>query len=147
MTTRRSAPALIVLALAGALTATASAQQPTGQRFASVEEALVAQGILTGRPGPASVNWIDGGTRFSYTTVNPATRQGEIRRYDPASLRDEAIFQAGDLTMPGTGSPLAYRSSSGRRTPETWSSRWTSVPSTGTRGSPTSTSSRWPTRR
>jgi dipeptidyl-peptidase-4 len=100
---RRIVLALTVLSLA--LVSPAPAQQ----RFASVEEGLVAQGILTGRPGPVSVNWIDGGTRFSFTTVNPTTRQGEIRRYDPATLRDEVVFQASDLTMPGTGQ-LAYQS-------------------------------------
>ena len=59
---------------------------------------------------PASVNWIDGGDRFSYTTVNATTRRGEIRRYDPATLGDEPLFQASELTMPGTGQPLAYQS-------------------------------------
>jgi dipeptidyl-peptidase-4 len=106
--TRRTVVAL--LALCGMLDAPASAQQPARQRFASVEEALVAGALLTGRPGPASVNWIDEGERFSFTTVNPTTRQGEIRRYDPATLRDEPIFQARELVMPGAGRQLAYQS-------------------------------------
>src|SRR5688572_19332526 len=105
---RRTVVALI--ALSGAMAAPAAAQQPARQRFVSVEEALVTGSLLTGRPGPASVNWIDGGDRFSYTTVDPTTRQGEIRRYDPATLRDEPIFQARELAMPGTGRQLAYQS-------------------------------------
>ena len=98
---------LVLCGLLGSLPVRAAAQL---QRFASVEEALMASGILAGRSGPASVNWIEGGERFSYTTVNPTTRQGEIRRYDPATLGDELLFEARELTVPGTGRQLAYRS-------------------------------------
>ena len=90
--------------------APSAAQQPGRQRFASVEEALVTSALLAGRPGPVSVNWIDEGARFSYTTLDPATRQEEIRRYDPATLSDESLFRARDLTLPGTGRPLEYES-------------------------------------
>lgn len=99
--------ALTTLALL-ALPAGVRAQQK--QRFASVEEALVTQGLLAGRSGPESVNWIDQGSRFSFTVTNPQTREEEIRRYDPATQRDEPIFQARDLTLPGTREPLAYQS-------------------------------------
>ena len=101
---------LALYALTAALAVPAAAQQPARQRLGSVEEALVVSGLLAGRPGPASVNWVDGGERFSYTTLNPATRQEEIRRYDPATLRDEPLFQARDLTLPGTSQPLVYES-------------------------------------
>jgi dipeptidyl-peptidase-4 len=101
---------LVLGALACALPPAVAGQQAGGQRFASVEEALVTGGLLAGRPGPASVNWIDDGTRFSYTTVNAGTRQAEIRRYDPAGASDELLFEARELTMPGTGRQLPYRS-------------------------------------
>ena len=96
--------------VAGSVAAPATAQQPAQQRLASVEEALATAGILRGRAGPASVNWIEAGARFSYTITNPATRGEEIRRYDPATLDDELLFQADDLTLPGTSQPLAYES-------------------------------------
>lgn len=96
------------LALLTFLTSGVTAQQK--QRLASVEEALVTQGLLAGRSGPASVNWIDQGARFSYTVSNPQTREEEIRRYDPATLQNEPIFQARDLTLPGTRDPLRYES-------------------------------------
>ncbi len=102
--------ALAAILVAGAAVAPLSAQQPAKQKFASMEEALITAGILRGRTGPASVKWIDGGLRFSYTLTNPTSRQEEIRRYDPATLKDDVLFQARDLTLPGTAQPLAYES-------------------------------------
>jgi len=37
------------------------------QRFATMDEALQAGSVLSGRQGPRNVNWIEGGRRFSYT--------------------------------------------------------------------------------
>ena len=51
-----------------------------------------------------------GGTRFSFTVTDPATRQEEIRRYDPATQRSEPLFQARELTLPGTQERIAYES-------------------------------------
>lgn len=96
--------------LAGSEAAPTTAQQPANERLSSVEEALITSTILRGRGGPASVNWIDAGERFSYTITNPMTREEEIRRYDPATLSDELLFQARDLTLSGTSQPLAYES-------------------------------------
>ena len=97
--TRRTVVALIVFA---ALFTPASAQQGGRQRFASVEEALVSAGILTGRPGPASVNWIDGGERFSSPRLIDADAIGrfeELERlaplHNPPALR--AIRAAREL--------------------------------------------------
>ena len=107
----RLSDAAFSLALSLVITAGAAAQQqPPKQRLASVEEALRTQGLLAGRAGPASVNWIDAGARFSFTVSSPQTGEEEIRRYDPATLRDEPLFQARDLTLPGTPEPLAYES-------------------------------------
>ena len=96
--------------LAGSGATPTAAQQSSDERLASVEEALATTFTLLGRTGPASVNWIDGGERFSYTVTNPTTREEEIRRYDPETLSDELLFQARDLTRPGTAEPLAYES-------------------------------------
>ncbi len=93
-----------LLLLPGALVG----QQKAG--LDSIEEALQASAILAGRRGPASVNWIDGGERFSFTTRNPATNREEIRAYDPKSLQDQRILEGPALTLPGTGEPFEYRS-------------------------------------
>src|SRR5690606_12464201 len=59
--------------------------------------------------GPVSVNWIEAGNRFSYTTMNPETRREEVRVLDPGSLRDELLFDNRVLTLPGTAEPIEYR--------------------------------------
>jgi dipeptidyl-peptidase-4 len=79
------------------------------QRFEGVFGAIQAAGILAGNAGPASVNWIDGGDRFSYTTTNPSTQIEEVRVYDPADLDDEVIFTASSLRM-ADGGTLSYNS-------------------------------------
>ena len=77
------------------------------QRFPDVFSALRAGGILAGNAGPASVNWIEGGDRFSYTTFDPATGVEQVRVYDPATLEDETIFTSSSLRLPD-GSSLEY---------------------------------------
>ena len=86
------------------------AQQQTKQRLTSVEEALAAGGALAGRAGPRSVNWIDGGERFAYTINNPQTRREEIKRYDPATLKEDLLLDTRELMLPGQTQPLQYRS-------------------------------------
>ncbi len=103
----RTLPAALLLA------APLVAQQPATvakQRFATVEEALMASGMLAGRPGPTSVNWLSGGRAFSFTRANPQTRAREVRRYDPNTLQDELLFDNRVLTLPGTTEPLDYQS-------------------------------------
>ena len=94
----------MVLALASAVPLRAQ------DRIGSVEEALSISGRLGGRAGPAGVNWIDGGRRYSYTLMNPQTRRPEVRGYDPESGSDELLFDPGVLTLPGTSQPLRYSS-------------------------------------
>jgi dipeptidyl-peptidase-4 len=79
------------------------------QRFDDVFGAIQAGGILAGAGGPASVNWIEGGDRFSYTTFNPSSRVEEVRVYDPATLEDEVIFTGSSLRL-DDGSTLEYTS-------------------------------------
>jgi dipeptidyl-peptidase-4 len=95
-----------ILAFALAAVLPLQAQQPIG----SVEEALSLTGQLTGRSGPAGLTWIDGGRRFSYTATNPQTRAPEVRAFDPASGRDELLFDPRALIVPGTGQQLRYQS-------------------------------------
>jgi dipeptidyl-peptidase-4 len=95
---------IVTLALASAVPLQAQ------ERIGSVQEALGISGRLAGRSGPAGVNWIDDGQRYSYTLTNPRTRASEVRAYDPASANDELLFDPGALTVPGTSEPLQYRS-------------------------------------
>lgn len=76
--------------------------------YGSLQEALGASGQLGGSNGPANVQWIDGGDRYSYTS---RTQDGpEIRVYDPATGDDELTFKASDYTFPGSDDPFEYRS-------------------------------------
>jgi dipeptidyl-peptidase-4 len=86
------------------------AQQPQKQRLTSVEEALAASSALAGRSGPRSVNWIDGGERFAYTINNSQTRREEIKRYDPATLKEDLLLDTRELVLPGQKEPMQYRS-------------------------------------
>ena len=87
---------------------TAGAQEK--QRFASIDEALQASGILAGRQGPRDVNWIENGRRFSYTDRDPATNAPIIRAYDPATGQSTVLFTTTGVTLPGTNQPFTYDS-------------------------------------
>lgn len=99
-----------ILALAAAalslLAATGSAQQK--QRYTSLDEALRSTGILAGAEGPADVEWLADGSRFSFTARDPNTGTPEIRQYAPTTGRDTLLFSGRGLTFPGTTTPFAY---------------------------------------
>src|SRR6476646_1830091 len=80
------------------------------QRFSSIDEALQAGGILSGRQGPRDVNWIEGGRRFSYTDRDPATNAPVIRAYDPPTGQSTVLFTTAGVTVPGTNQPFSYDS-------------------------------------
>ncbi len=80
------------------------------QRFANLEEAIRAGAILSGRQGPRNVNWIEGGSRYSYTDRDPQTNAPVIRAYDPASGNATTLFTTTGLTFPGTKEPFSYDS-------------------------------------
>jgi dipeptidyl-peptidase 4 len=87
---------------------TAAAAQEAGERIGSVADALATSGRLAGGSGPASVNWIDGGARFSYTVRTQA--EHEVRVQDPEALTDQLLFDPRRLTLAGETEPLQYRS-------------------------------------
>lgn len=100
-------PALAV-AIVLLLAAVAADAQEARQRIGSVQEALMMSSRLAGGAGPASVNWIDGGDRFSYTVRTQA--EHEVRVQDPAALTDQLLFEPRRLTLEGETEPLQYRS-------------------------------------
>jgi dipeptidyl-peptidase-4 len=90
--------------------APASVPAQEKQRFSSIDEALQAGGILSGRQGPRDVNWIEGGRRFSYTDRDPATNAPVIRAYDPPTGQSTVLFTTAGVTLPGTNQPFTYDS-------------------------------------
>ncbi len=96
------------VALVICLPLVASAQEK--QRFATMDEAFQASGILIGRQGPRNVNWIEGGKRFSYTDRDSRTGAPVIRAYDPPTGKDTVLFTSSGLTFPGTTQPFSYDS-------------------------------------
>jgi len=97
---------LYFVALVICLPFVAGAQEK--QRFANMDEAMQAGGILSGRQGPRNVNWIEGGMRFSYTDRDARTGTPVIRAYDPATGKDTDLFTTTGLTFPGTNQPFSY---------------------------------------
>jgi dipeptidyl-peptidase-4 len=80
------------------------------QRFASLDEALAAGSALSGRNGPRSVNWIEGGSKFSFIDRDPRTNHDVIKTYDPVSGRDTVLFTGEGLKFPGTQQEFSYDS-------------------------------------
>lgn len=80
------------------------------ERYSDVREALQASGQLSGSQGPANVNWIDNGDRYSYMEVNQDTEEIEIRTYDPQTEEDEFIFSNSDHTFPDSDETFEFES-------------------------------------
>ncbi len=80
------------------------------QEYKNIQDALRATGSLIGKSGPRSLNWIDDGNRYSYITTNDSTKREEIRDFDPATGKDELIFDAQGVTFPDTSEAFSYRS-------------------------------------
>jgi dipeptidyl-peptidase 4 len=100
---RRLSPAVLFLSFA--FPGAGRAQQKA--RFATLTEALRAP--LGGSNGPANVNWIDGGRRYSYITRTGGGDQ-EIRALDPGTGVDTLLFSTKGLSFPDTAQPFAYQS-------------------------------------
>ncbi|TWJ04570.1 dipeptidyl-peptidase-4 [Mucilaginibacter frigoritolerans] len=73
-------------------------------QYGSLAEALRSAGNLYGSQGPQSVNWTNGGNKYSYTNND------EIHSMDPKTLNDELIFKNQGLTFPGSAKGFEYES-------------------------------------
>lgn len=82
----------------------------TKQVYKNIEEAMHASSILAGKSGPRSLNWIDGGNRYSYIVINDSTKREEIRSFDPRTGKDELVFDSQGLNFPDTNAQFEYRS-------------------------------------
>ena len=87
--------------------APAQTTNPTSakQQYATLTQALAATAQLSGSAGPRSVNWIENGSKFSYTDG-----QRIIKILSPKDQTEIVVFDGSQLTFPGTDKPFAYGS-------------------------------------
>lgn len=73
------------------------------QTFSSLGEALqTSYEVLRGKQGPQDVNWIQGGSQYSYIADT------EIHTFDPKTLAEHSVFSNAGMSFPGTGKAFAY---------------------------------------
>jgi len=80
------------------------------KEFTDLKDAIFSSFQFGETQGPKSVNWIDGGKRFSYISTIEQTGKDQIRTMDPASLEDTLIFGDKALKFPGTQNAFSYES-------------------------------------
>ncbi|GAB2517782.1 S9 family peptidase [Spirosoma aerophilum] len=78
-----------------------SAKQP----YTNLQQAIFSGGQLNGSSGPRSVNWIEGGNKFSFIDG-----QSTIKTLSPKDQKEEVVFDGSQLKFPGTDKPFAYGS-------------------------------------
>lgn len=79
------------------------------KKYADIRQALFSTAQLTGDTGPKSVNWIEGGKRFSFIDTHENGQQ-IIKSYDPANGKESVIFTSENTTFPDSDQPFSYRS-------------------------------------
>ncbi|GAB4055103.1 S9 family peptidase [Spirosoma litoris] len=87
------------------LTSPKIAEAQSKQRYSNLQQAVFSGGQLTGSQGPRSVNWIEGGTKFSFIDG-----QNTIKTLSPKDQKEEIIFDGSQLKFPGTDKPFSYGS-------------------------------------
>ncbi len=92
--------------LACLLLVLAQATQVLAQEtYKDLRQALFSASMLSGTSGPQGVNWIEGGSKYSFSAEG-----GVIKSYDPATKTEAPVFSTEGLTFPGTDTPFAYQS-------------------------------------
>ncbi|MGZ3749684.1 MAG: S9 family peptidase [Mucilaginibacter sp.] len=74
------------------------------QQYSSLTDALMSAGNLRGKGGPESVNWINGGEKYSFIAND------EIHSLDPKTLREDVVFANKGLNFPGADQAFKYES-------------------------------------
>lgn len=74
----------------------------TKTQYSSLEDALHSGRQLAGKSGPRGVDWINNGDKYSFDT------RGGISSKDPATLKEEVIFNDADLKLPGSDAAFTY---------------------------------------
>ncbi len=106
-TVHRLSLLIFVLAVGFYLPDQAAAQEK--ERYSNLKEALLSSGNLYGSQGPRTINWIDGGDRYSYMQYGENGNM-EIRAYTPALEEDVLVFSNEKHTFPGSDKPFTYNS-------------------------------------
>ncbi len=75
------------------------------QRYQSLAEALQAGRDLSGAFGPTSVNWINGGEKYSFIAGG-----GLLKSFTPATGKEEDLFNAAGLKFPDRDAAFDYQS-------------------------------------
>src|SRR5580692_8824318 len=83
---------------------TLGAQAQGKQNYSDISDALQSAGKLRGQPGPQSVNWIEGGEKYSFLVNN------EIHSLEPKTGKEEVVFDNKGLNFPGGTTPFKYES-------------------------------------
>lgn len=94
-----------LVGLAVILTWPALGQSSTKQRYANLQQALQASRQLNGATGPRSVNWIEGGNKFSFIDGDNV-----IKTLSPKDQKEAIVFDGSQLTFPGTSKAFTYGS-------------------------------------
>jgi dipeptidyl-peptidase 4 len=74
------------------------------QQYSSLTEALQSYYMLSGKPGPRSVNWIRGGEEYSYIAGT------DIHTFYPKTGEEKTVFSNSGLHFPGTDQAFEYES-------------------------------------
>jgi len=72
--------------------------------YSSLADASAAGHLLRGKSGPRSVNWINGGNKYSFLAGD------SINIKDPATLQEHNVFTSKGMTLPGSSTPFDYES-------------------------------------
>ena len=75
--------------------------------YESIMEALVASRNLSGEAGPANLEWLGRGDRYSFTQRDGRSQQIWIA--DVKNQTEELVFDGADHTFPGSDRPFRYR--------------------------------------
>ncbi|MBD2700950.1 S9 family peptidase [Spirosoma sp. BT702] len=102
LTTRRFS---VILLSFGWILLSSNANAQSRQRYVNLQQAIFSGGQLTGSQGPRSVNWIEGGTKFSFIDG-----QNTIKTLSPKDQKEEVIFEGSQLKFPNSDKPFTYSS-------------------------------------
>lgn len=75
------------------------------QRYTTLQQAITSGAQLNGSMGPRSINWIEGGNKFSFIDG-----QNIIKTLSPKDRKEEVVFDGNLLKFPNSDKPFAYSS-------------------------------------
>ncbi|MDO6430484.1 S9 family peptidase [Flavitalea sp. BT771] len=81
-----------------------SLQAQDKKPYVSITDALQSSGVLKGKAGPESLNWIQGGAQYSFISGN------EIHVMDPKTLQETSVYSNSGMHFPGSDKPFNYQS-------------------------------------